>query len=199
MKQSQIFLLPGLVLVGVGANANDGGKAKAMPCTACHGVDGNSTLNPEWPNLAGQHQHYLVTQLRAFKSGVRKNPNMSGMVATLADEDMAEIADFFANQSVKVQSIDAMMATAGATLYRGGNKATGVPACMACHGPNGAGNPAAVFPALRGQHSKYTVNQLTAYRNAERTTDPKEIMRTIAARMTPTEIDSVAKFIEGLH
>lgn len=199
MKQSQIFLLLGLVLVGVGANANDGGKAKAMPCTACHGVDGNSTLNPEWPNLAGQHQHYLVTQLRAFKSGVRKNPNMSGMVATLTDEDMAEIADFFANQSVKVQSIDAAMATAGATLYRGGNKATGVPACMACHGPNGAGNPAAVFPALRGQHSKYTVNQLIAYRNAERTTDPKEIMRTIAARMTPTEIDSVAKFIEGLH
>ena len=199
MKQSQIFLLLGLVLVGVGANANDGGKAKAMPCTACHGVDGNSTLNPEWPNLAGQHQHYLVTQLRAFKSGVRKNPNMSGMVATLTDEDMAEIADFFANQSVKVQSIDAARATAGATLYRGGNKATGVPACMACHGPNGAGNPAAVFPALRGQHSKYTVNQLIAYRNAERTTDPKEIMRTIAARMTPTEIDSVAKFIEGLH
>lgn len=199
MKQTQIFLLLGLLLVGVGANANDGGKAKAMPCTACHGVDGNSTLNPEWPNLAGQHQHYLVTQLQAFKSGVRKNPNMSGMVATLTDEDMAEIADFFSNQSVKVQSIDAAVATAGATLYRGGNKATGVPACMACHGPNGAGNPAAVFPALRGQHAKYTVNQLTAYRNAERTTDPKEIMRTIAARMTPVEIDSVAKFIEGLH
>jgi cytochrome c553 len=199
MKHAQLLFLVGLLSINVGAFANDGGKAKAMPCTACHGPDGNSTLNPEWPNLAGQHESYIVAQLHAFKSGARKNPNMSGMVATLSNEDMPEIAAFFSSQPVKIQSVDAASVAAGAALYRGGNKATGVPACMACHGPNGAGNPAAVFPALRGQHAKYTINQLRAYRNGERTNDPKEIMQTIAGRMSTTEIDNVAKFIEGLH
>ncbi len=180
------------------ASANDG-RTKAMSCTACHGPDGNSTLNPEWPNLAGQHADYTVAQLKAFKTGARKNPNMNGMAAALSDEDMVDIAEFFAGQALQVPSTDAVQAALGAALYRGGNKQTGVPACMACHSPNGAGNPSAGYPSLRGQHAKYTAIQLQAYRTQERTTDPKEIMRTIAARMSPEEIESVAKFIEGLH
>jgi cytochrome c553 len=177
----------------------DDGKGKAMACTACHGIDGNSTLNPEWPNLAGQHATYSVAQLQAFKSGTRKNPNMNGMAASLSETDMAEIAAYFASQPLTIASVDVADTTLGATLYRGGNKATDVPACMACHGPNGAGNPGASYPALRGQHAQYTILQLQAYKSGERSTDPKEIMRTIAARLTAAEIASVAKYLEGLH
>ena len=188
----------GLVMVAVSALANDG-KTKAMPCTACHGVDGNSTINPEWPNLAGQHPNYVVAQLQAFKSGGRKNPNMNAMAATLSDQDMAEIAGFFAGQAPKVAAADAVETAAGAAFYRGGNKNSGIPACMACHGPNGVGNLGAGYPALRGQRAKYMVLQLQAYRSGTRTTDPKEIMRTIAARMTDSEIENVARFVEALH
>lgn len=173
-------------------------KTKAVTCSACHGPDGNS-VNPEWPNLAGQHVGYLVAQLKAFKSGSRKNVNMNAMAAPLSDQDMSDIAAYFSAQTLKVASVDAAAAAEGGKLYRGGNAATGVPACMACHGPNGAGNAAANFPALRGQHAKYTSLQLNAYKTGERSTDAKEIMRTIASRMTAAEIEAVARHIEGLH
>lgn len=198
MKHSKSVLCVASLLVALSAAADDG-KTKAMPCTACHGIDGNSTLNPEWPNLAGQHVGYMVAQLQAFKSGARKNPNMNGMAATLSDQDMQDIAAYFSAQSVKIGSVDAAASSAGAALYRGGNKESGVPACMACHGPNGAGNPGANYPALRGQHAKYTQLQLEAYKSGARSTDAGEIMRTIAARMTPAEIESVSQFIHGLH
>ncbi|MSR13972.1 MAG: cytochrome c4 [Gammaproteobacteria bacterium] len=187
-----------LMSVCLSPHANDG-RTKALPCTACHGPDGNSTLNREWPNLAGQHVDYMVAQLQAYKTGVRKNPNMNGMAAALSDQDMLEIAEFFSGQALNIASTDPTQSAAGGALYRGGNKQTDVPACMACHSPNGAGNPGAGYPALRGQHAKYTVLQLQAYRSQDRTTDAKEIMRTIASRMSTEEIENVAKFIEGLH
>ena len=198
MNHINKILWVGLALVATMAGADDG-KTKALPCTACHGIDGNSTLNPEWPSLAGQHPNYMVAQLQAFKSGARKNPNMNGMAASLSDQDMIDIAAYFSGQSIKISSIDAAQSVPGAALYRGGNKATGVPACMACHAPNGAGNPGANYPALRGQRAKYTVLQLQAYESGARSTDPKEIMRTIASRLSAEEIESVAKYIEGLH
>ena len=173
-------------------------KTKAAACGACHGPDGNS-VNPEWPNLAGQHPGYLVAQLQAFKGNVRKNPNMNAMAAPLSDQDMADVAGYFASQTLKVPSVDAEAAAAGGKLYRGGNAESGVPACMACHGPNGAGNAAANYPALRGQHAKYTSLQLNAYKSGERVTDQKELMRSIASRMTAAEIEAVAQFIQGLH
>lgn len=175
-------------------------RTKAAACGACHGPDGNS-VNPEWPNLAGQHPGYLVAQLQAFKSGVRKNPNMSAMAAPLSDQDMTDLASYFAGQTTKIASVDAEAAAEGAKLYRSGNAESGVPACMACHGPNGAGNAGADYPALRGQHAKYTALQLNAYKSGERVTDEgqKQVMRTIAARMTAQEIEAVSRFIEGLH
>ena len=175
-------------------------RTKAAACGACHGPDGNS-VNPEWPNLAGQDPGYLVAQLQAFKSGVRKNPNMSAMAAPLSDQDMTDLAGYFAGQTTKIASVDAEAAAEGAKLYRSGNAESGVPACMACHGPNGAGNAGADYPALRGQHAKYTSLQLNAYKSGERVTDEgqKQVMRTIAARMTAQEIEAVSRFIEGLH
>ncbi len=76
------------------------GKTKAASCGACHGRDGNST-NPLWPNLAGQHSAYLVKQLKAFRSGVRKDPLMSPMAAGLSEKDMQDLAAFFAAQKPK--------------------------------------------------------------------------------------------------
>lgn len=180
-----------------GAIAQDA-KTKAATCGACHGPDGNS-VNPEWPSLAGQHPVYIVAQLQAFKDNVRKNVNMNAMAAPLSEQDMADLAGYFASQTLKVPSVDAEAAAPGGEIYRGGNAASGVPACMACHGPNGAGNAAANYPALRGQHAKYTAIQLAAYKSGERVTDQKAIMRSIAARMTAEEIEAVSKFIEGLH
>jgi len=181
----------------LGANAQDA-KTKAAACGACHGPDGNS-VNPDWPKLAGQHPDYIVTQLEYFKSGQRKNVNMNAMAAPLSPEDMADVAAYFSSQTLKIGSVDAATAAAGAGLYRGGNKASGVPACMACHGPNGAGNPAAKMPSLRGQHAKYTTTQLLAYKSGERAAGQASIMATIASRLTAQEIEQVAAYLEGLH
>jgi len=76
------------------------GKSKAASCIGCHGVAGIS-VNPLWPNLAGQHEDYLVKQLKDFKSGARKDPNMNALASPLSDADMVDIAAFFASQACK--------------------------------------------------------------------------------------------------
>ena len=173
-------------------------RTKAATCAACHGPDGNS-VNPDWPNLAGQHGDYIVAQLKLFKSGERKNASMNAMGAPLSELDMADVAAYFSSQSLKVASVDAAAAAPGGLVYHGGNKVTGVPACMACHGPNGAGNPAARYPSLRGQHAKYTTTQLLAYKNNERAAGQASVMTAIAARLTKQEIEQLAIYLEGLH
>jgi cytochrome c553 len=174
------------------------GREKAAVCAACHGADGNSTT-AEWPKLAGQHASYLNAQLAAFKSGARSNALMNPIVANLSDDDMTVLADFFAAQKVQPGSAKKELVDAGAKVYRGGNAESGVPACMACHGPRGAGNPAAGYPSLYGQHATYITVQLKAYNNGERSTDANAIMRNIAQRMTTAEMEAVASYIEGLH
>ena len=174
------------------------GKAKAAACASCHGADGNSA-NPEWPKLAGQHDKYLAKQLANFKAGDRNNPMMSPMAAPLSDQDMADLAAFFAGQTASVGKADPALVDAGEKLYRGGNATTGVAACMACHGPAGMGNPQANFPRLSGQHAAYTVNQLKAFRAGDRSNDAGKMMQNIAARMSDDEMKAVASYIEGLH
>ena len=191
-----VILTLGLT-ASLGVHAQDA-KTKAAACGACHGADGNS-VNPDWPNLAGQHSEYLVTQLTYFKSGERKNVNMNAMAAPLSPEDMKDIAAYFAAQTVKVPNVDAASTAAGAALYRGGNKSTGVAACMSCHGPGGAGNPASKVPALRGQHAKYTVTQLQAYKSGERAAGQASIMVSVAKGLSTQEMEQLAAFIEGLH
>ena len=181
-----------------GEGAAEAGKTKAATCAACHGPDGNSTT-PEWPKLAGQHGAYLAKQLKDFKSGVRKNPVMSPMASPLGDQDIEDLSAFYSAQKSTPGSADPKYVKAGEQLYRGGNAETGVPACMACHGPAGSGNPAAGYPALRGQHAAYTATQLRALKSGERSNDANSVMRTIAAKMTEPEIEAVASYIEGLH
>ena len=174
------------------------GKAKSAVCVACHNPDGNST-NPAYPKLAGQSADYLTKQLVEFKSGARVNPIMVGMVAALTPQDMEDLSAYFASQQIARGAADPALAPAGEALFRGGNLTSGVSACMACHGAAGAGNPAAKFPALAGQHDIYIETQLKAFRAMERANDAGQMMRGVAAKLTDPEIKAVSSYIQGLQ
>ncbi len=203
---------------GLAAGSAEAGQAKAIVCTACHGVDGNS-LNPEWPSIAGQNAPYIVRSLQSFKSGTRSNVLMNSQAMSLSDQDMQDLAAFFASRLRQGKTADPKLASAGERLYRGGNKETGVSACVACHGPNGTGNGPAAYPAIGGQHAQYTAAQLRAYRasrhcadksqqtpadaaqsgDAQRCSDLNQMMRNNAARLTDDEINAVASYVQGLR
>jgi cytochrome c553 len=193
-------LASALTTVPANAAGNlDAGRTKSVICAACHGVDGNSQ-NPEWPSLAGQHDTYISGQLHAFKKGTRQNPIMLGQVAALADQDIDDVAAFFSAQKRQPKTADPKLVAAGERLYRGGDKATGLPACLACHGPAGHGNQPAGFPAIGAQHAVYTANQLKAYRSGERKSDgDTQMMRNVAARLTDAEIEALSSYIQGLR
>jgi cytochrome c553 len=180
------------------AGSAEAGQGKAIVCAACHGVDGNS-LNPEWPTLAGQNEAYLVRTLQAFKKGDRSNVLMSAQALPLGDQDMADLAAFYASRPLQAKTADPKLAAAGERLYRGGNKETGVSACIACHGPTGSGNAPAGYPAIGGQHATYAAAQLKAYRAGQRTSDLNQMMRNTATRMTDAEIDAVTSYLQGLR
>src|SRR5215831_7172341 len=174
------------------------GQAKAATCAACHGVDGNSS-NPEWPSLAGQHASYITKQIRAFKTGARQSPIMMPMVAPLSDADVADIAAYFEAQTAKGGEADKSKVDLGQRIYRGGNAKSQVPACLACHGPTGRGNPAAVYPSIRGQHATYLTSQLNAYKKGDRKTDATKAMNDIAGRLSDDEIAALASYVQGLR
>lgn len=167
-------------------------------CAACHGPDGNSPT-PANPILAAQHAQYITKQLANFKSGARQNPIMAGMVTTLTPEDMKALGVYYARQKLKpAQAKDEALAREGERLYRGGVASKGLPACAACHAPNGAGIPAR-YPRLGGQYAEYTAAQLKAFRSGERANDPERMMQAIAAKMTDREIEAVSEYIAGLR
>ena len=174
------------------------GATKAVVCQACHGANGNSA-NPEWPSLAGIGADYIAEQLQNFKSGKRVNAIMLGIAAGLSPEDMADLGAYFGAQVNTGLEGDPSYWQAGQILYRSGDKARGIPACMACHGPTGYGNEAAKFPALRGQHSVYVIKQLTDYASGARTTGPNGIMPTIAMRLSADDMRNVASYLQGLR
>ena len=178
----------------------DAGKAKSITCTACHGAEGNSA-NALWPNIAGQHAAYIEAQLKAFKDGTRKDPLMTSQAMMLSDQDMADLAVYFESLPGAAQAVaDASLVARGEALYRGGNTETGASACMACHGPSGRGNPAALYPALQGQHATYTAKQLNAYADGTRETDGKtRMMRDIAERLSKEDIEALASYVQGLR
>ncbi|MFW5450551.1 MAG: c-type cytochrome [Methylophagaceae bacterium] len=174
------------------------GKAKAAVCAACHGADGNSPSNM-FPKLAGQGEAYLVKQIADFKNGLRENAVMAPMVAALTEQDIADLSAYYASNKVTPGAVSEDLLNAGKTLYRAGNKESGVPACMACHGPTGVGVAAAKWPALTGQHSIYIEAQLKAFSSGVRSNDPNSMMRDIASKMTEEEMKAVAAYASGLH
>jgi len=175
------------------------GEAKAALCTACHGPAGNS-VNPEWPKLAGQHAKYTAKQIHDFKEGVTRNDAlMAPMIAALSDQDIEDIAAYYAAQPSTGGFASEEMHALGERIYRGGNMDSGVPACIACHGPRGNGNGPAGFPRLAGQHATYTAKQLEDWRIGNRTNDPNDMMADAVRYLTPTEAQAVSEYIAGLH
>ncbi len=187
------------------------GKAKAEACVACHGADGNS-MAPTFPKLAGQGERYLFKQLkeinRADKKGdiIRPVPTMVGQTENLSDQDLADIAAYYASQNGSTGQASADLVARGEAIYRGGIRDKGVPACAGCHSPDGAGMAAAGYPRLAGQHADYIVTSLKAYRAAEdgdangRANDgDTRPMRLVAYRLSDSEMAAVASFISGLH
>ena len=180
------------------AGSKEAGQAKAATCAACHGMDGNS-LNPEWPNLAGQHETYIVRQLTAFHGGQRQNLLMSPMAAILTEQDMAALAAYFSSQTVRGGETEPSKAKLGQRVYRSGNVEGKVMACAGCHGPAGRGNAPASYPSIQGQQATYVALQLKAYKAGTRTTDPNQMMRNMAAALSDEEIDAVASYVQGLR
>jgi cytochrome c553 len=180
------------------AGSVEAGAAKAALCTACHGANGNS-VNPEWPSLAGLGADYIAEQLKNFKEGKRNNAVMMSIVMTLQPDDYADLGAYFDSLKNTGLEADPSFFEAGEKLYRGGDPSRGIPACMACHGPTGAGNAPAKFPALRGQHSVYVVKQLNDYASGARTSGPNGIMQTISKRLTPDDMRNVAAYVQGIR
>lgn len=172
------------------------GAATAAVCSACHSTDG-SRGSPAQPILQGQHPEYLVKQLTEYKSGLRGNAIMSGMVAALSESDMKNVAAFYASKHAKPGfAKNADLATLGEKIYRGGIADRNIPACAACHSPNGAGIPAQ-YPRLSGQHADYTEAQLIAFRGGVRKNSAQ--MTGVASKMNDVEIKAVSDYIAGLN
>ena len=190
--------LLGSATAALAAGDPTAGKTKSATCAACHNADGNSANN-QYPKLAGQSADYLLKQLQEYKSGARVNPIMVGMVAPLSPQDMEDLAAFYSSQQVARSAADPALKPVGEAIFRGGNLTSGVAACAACHGAVGAGNPAARFPALAGQHASYVEAQLKAFRAMERNNDAGQMMRGVAAKMTDPEIKAVASYVQGLQ
>ncbi len=197
------------------------GATKAGACAACHGLDGNSA-DPQYPKLAGQHERFIWRQLKLFKSGERVNPIMQGMAAPLSEQDMRDIGAYFATQKASAGVADDTPIAAGAnagkkfyqvgeSLFRAGKpastvpsakSASAVPACLACHGPVGRGNPGPAYPSLGGQHAVYTSMQLKFFRDGGvwgKDVNANPVMSQVVAALSDEEIQALATYIEGLH
>ena len=184
-------------------DAAKGQEIAGKVCATCHGPDGNSPL-PVNPSLAGQHPEYLYKQLSNFKPkdgkpAERNNPIMAGNVAGLSDDDMKNVAAYYASQTPRPRAArDAELVKQGQLIYRGGIAAKSVAACASCHSPNGAGLPAQ-YPRVAGQHAEYTTAQLEAFRSGERKNDPNGMMRTVVGKLSDRETAAVAEYIAGLR
>lgn len=192
-------------------NANTG-KDKVASCVGCHGDNGNSAI-ATFPKLAQQHGSYIEKQLQAFKVGTRNDPMMSSIAKGLSAEDIMDIADYYAEKKISVNAAPTLppdddedadqkpstpkltmntLLTEGANIYRNGDVAHEVSACIACHGANGEGNKPAAFPSLKSQHADYMIKTLTDFKNGVRSTDPDNMMVMIAKKMTDAEIKAVS-------
>jgi len=178
------------------------GKSISGTCTACHGVDCNSNVNPLWQKLAGQHAQYTERQLKLYKSGDRQNANMAPMVAMLDEQDMADLAAYYAAQTGSLGSADPDQVALGMEGYRAGLKDRKIPACIACHGPTGQGNPLTGYPVLAGQHAAYTAQRLQAYKDGEVVIEADnangQIMAQVAKYLSDEEIQAVSSYLQGL-
>lgn len=183
----------------------EAGKAKSQTCVACHGADGNSLIT-QYPKLAGQHEKYLEKQLKELKLGMtsggkqgRYEPVMGAMAMPLSEEDMADLAAYYASLPISSSSTPENVVDEGKVLYTAGNAERGVTACIACHGPRGNGTELSGFPKISGQHADYIKAQLEKFRDGDRNNDMNAMMRDVAKKLTDADIDTLSKYVGGLH
>jgi cytochrome c553 len=176
------------------------GQAKAATCGACHGADGNPASS-QYPKLAGQGEDYIARQVDLIKSGKRQNAVMMGFIANLSVQDMHDIGAYFFSKASLPGVADAKYVARGEALYRGGDAKIGVPACMACHGPDGRGNPGAAYPQLAGQYADYVSAKLKDFRGGKgfAEDDRGKIMTVIAKGLSDDDIAALSSYVEGLH
>lgn len=204
-------LIPLTLLLGAlgSAQAFDGdveaGKAKSAVCAACHNPDGNSAVDM-YPKLAGQHAPYLYKQLKDFKLGMdtggkqgRNNSIMFGMVASLSDQDMKDLAAFYSSQKMKAGATPENVIARGEQLYRGGDAQKGIAACIACHGPRGNGSDVSGFPKISFQHATYLKTTLQEFRDGKRANDLNGMMQDIARKLSDEDIEVLSQYLGGLH
>jgi cytochrome c553 len=188
-----------LVLLGGHALAQQADEARAKKiaggsCFLCHGAQGEST-SEIFPKLAGQHAQYIVKQLEAFKAGQRKSTTMADMVAKLTPDEMRALGKYYEKMPVvQTEAKEPQLAAMGRYIYHSGNKFSGVPACVSCHGMEGQG--AANLPRLAGQLSGYVSTQLKNFGKRERTND-NAVMHSVASQMTELEMAAVAEYLSG--
>ena len=195
----RLLIILAASLVTIGAGNAESGKDKVATCAACHGQDGNSMVGL-WPSLAGQNVNYLVRQLKHIKSGKRPITEMIGSLDNFAQEDLEDIAAFYASQNNAIGQAASDKVELGRKLYYSGSLEKGVPACTACHSPKGKGNSPAGYPLLSGQQSDYIAKALKNYRTGERNNDESsQMMMAIAYKLDDVEIDALSSFINGLH
>jgi cytochrome c553 len=171
-------------------------------CERCHGAQGNATVNESWPKLAGQNVNYLIKQMQDFQPNVkhgRDNPIMNSLIAALSKKEKIKIANYYANLLGTIDTAYPHLLSLGQRIYRGGDLNKEIPACLACHGPAGLGNPPAGFPRLSGQHAQYIAVQLKAFRDGKRNNDKFQMMPIISKKMNDTEIIAVSNYISGLY
>ncbi|WP_112461394.1 c-type cytochrome [Vibrio variabilis] len=183
----------------------EAGKAKSQTCVACHGADGNSLLTM-YPSIAGQHAKYIEKQLKDLKLGMtsggkqgRYDPVMSGMAMPLSEEDMADLAAYYASMPIAANSTPENVVEVGKVLYTAGDAERGITACIACHGPRGNGTELSGFPKISGQHAEYVKSQLEKFRSGDRANDMNAMMRDIAKKLNDEDIDVLSKYVGGLH
>jgi cytochrome c553 len=194
-----LILVVSLPSVSLAQGSAEAGAGKTAVCVACHGPNGNDSVLPEVPKLGAQGERYLLKQLQEIKNGVRVVPLMTGMLNALNDQDLADVAAYYASQPQALGAVEADKRALGEKLYRAGDASIGVAACTACHSPNGKGLAAAGYPSLSGQDVAYTEAQLKAFRAGDRINDEAEVMRSITARLNDAEIAALASYVAGLR
>ena len=192
----------GLAAAAYGAGNPAAGKALSLACSACHGMDGATGLDPTYPDLAGQNERYLLRQMQLIQSNERPILLMTGQLTGKSGQDLENLAAYYASLPGKIRQAggdDEAIAEAQA-IYRGGILERRVPACMACHSPSGGGNAPAGFPRLRGLPAAYTEVQLKAFREGERRTDEDYggMMRDAVRGLTDKDISLLADYLQGL-
>ncbi|RUO19196.1 c-type cytochrome [Aliidiomarina haloalkalitolerans] len=209
----KLAILCGFVLFASGAATAqadvqgdaEAGQSKSVTCAACHGQTGTSPSG-DFPNIGGQGYKYLVKQLMDYRLGAqtngaegRNNMLMASQVVNLSDQDIHDLAAFYASQEHPVGTVDEEIVEEAQRLFMGGDLDRGITACAACHGPSGLGMGLAAFPLLSGQHAEYTALTLKEFRSGDRSNDPNGMMRDIAARLTDRDIEILSKYIRGLY